>query len=223
MIDFQSSCDSAGVLDCGSPLPLSHCIRRSGFLPHGHSAIPSKFLCASASLWQKFPPQSIVKFALLAPEIPNPGQIQQSYPSLSKPLPQRGEIARMGSLQLFAPICAFFRKKKIVYFSCRADGPSANQPKSTPASQKANQMQAEADQKRKSPLDSGCEPTAFRTETCNFLRPAPTYLHLLTAPSPLLSFSLAASNPAFAGEDGPRIWHRLPTLPAKYWPIPAKK
>jgi hypothetical protein len=34
----------ACVLDCGSPLPLSHCIRRPGFLSLGHSVILSKTL-----------------------------------------------------------------------------------------------------------------------------------------------------------------------------------
>jgi hypothetical protein len=94
-------------------------------VPFDHSAILSKSLLATFHVvphylclprftwWQKFTPQSIVKFALLAPEIPNPGQIQQSYPSLSKPLPQRGEIARMGSLQLFAH---FSEKKGLFLF-----------------------------------------------------------------------------------------------------------
>jgi hypothetical protein len=105
---------------------------------------------------------------------------------------------------------AHFSEKKRLFIFCRADGPSANQPKSTPASQKANQMQAEADQKRKSPLDSGCERMAFQTETFTMLatfhgvpsgstsrdplQPIPTYSNLFTPiyvppPPPPLWFS----------------------------------
>jgi hypothetical protein len=52
--------------------------------------------------------------------------------------------------------------------------PGTNQPKSTLQYKKANQKPANADQKKKSSLDSSCEGTAFWAETFNF-EPLPRY------------------------------------------------
>src|SRR5580693_8486367 len=80
--------------------------------------------------------------------------------------PGEGEgAAAKGSLLLFAPICAFSRKKRL-FVSCIADWSAIargegrwphpptsrrlcviNHPKSTPASQKANQKPTDANQK----------------------------------------------------------------------------
>jgi hypothetical protein len=80
-----------------------------------------------------------------------------------------------------------------------------NQPKSTLPCKKANQKPADANQKKKLPLDSGCEETALRAETCNFLRPAPTYCNLfqpIYAPLPPFRSRLPRRS---AAKTGPRI------------------
>jgi hypothetical protein len=83
-----------------------------------------------------------------------------------------GRVAPIiGYYRLMKPICALFQEKKDCLFFELASlvSPDAcpDQPKSTPPGQKANQMQTDANQKRKSPLDSGCDGKAFRTETFN--------------------------------------------------------
>jgi hypothetical protein len=100
-----------------------------------------------------------------------------------------------------------FQKKKDCLFLAApkvgwTGGLGSNQPKSTLSSRKANQMQTDANQKKRSPLDSSCERTVSRAETFN--------LQPITAPHPPHEPRVAQETSLFAN-----LCQLMPTSPRR--------